>query len=304
METKILILFQILIFIYFPGTTICQEIYQVRGEAQVRIEMNMTEEDARDQSRELAKINAIEKLFGTYVEQVTDIIIKDGRTQYDIIGTTKVKGEWIETIDEKITKQTEIYSSKNGKELVSFITCNISGKVREATQKANIQFQTLNCPDKLCRATDFYTGESLFLYFKSPVDGYLSVFLDDGDKVYRLFPYITMTGKEISTGLIKADTDYILFSKNVKNVNYPETPDECELFTLKQMEYNKVLIVFSEVPYFKPILNNEAKSNLYKEDYIIPKSLSIKEFEKWLADNRAKNPGFIDAQVRIKISSK
>ena len=55
--------------------------------------------------------------------------------------------------------------------------------------KANLEYVILNCPETACRTSNFFDGEQFYLYFKSPVDGYLSVYIDEGDITYRLLPY-------------------------------------------------------------------------------------------------------------------
>jgi len=280
-----------------------QKIESTSGQAQVRVEQNMTKDQCKEQAHDLAIINAIENAFGTYVEQQTDITIKDGRDYYNIVGTTKVKGEWVETLKEDYSESSEIFSTNKGKEVVTFITCKITGKVRKATPKALIQYQSLNCPDIRCRKTEFNSGESLYLSFKSPVDGYLSVFLEDEEMVYRLFPYSNQIGKENSATMVKADQEYLLFSKDPKYNKFPVQADEYELYSVKSFEYNNLYVVFSEEPYVKPMLNVE-KSSVEKTAYLLPKSLTPKKFQEWLADNRVRSQSFLDARIRIKIETK
>ena len=193
---SILLIFAVIFLIWLDVQG--QKVVATSGEWTSRIEINMSKEQCKEQAHELAIINAIEKAFGTWAEQQTDIVIKDGRDYYNIVGTTKVKGEWVETLKEDYSETSKIFSTNKGKEVVTFITCNITGKVRKATPKALIQYQSLNCPDIRCRKTEFNSGESLYLSFKSPVDGYLSVFLEDEEMVYRLFPYSNQSGKEKS----------------------------------------------------------------------------------------------------------
>ncbi len=280
-----------------------QKLITTAGQAQVRVETNMTKAQCKEQAHELAIINAIEFAFGTWAEQQTDIVIKDGKDYYNIMGTTKVKGEWVETDNEEYSEAVDEFSTKNGKEVVTFITCKISGKVRKATPKALIQYQPLNCPDIRCRKTEFNSGESLYLSFKSPVDGFLSVFLEDDELVYRLFPYSNQSGRENSANMVKADKEYLLFAKDPKYNSFPVQADEYELYSVKSFEFNNLYVVFSEEPYVKPMLNAE-KSSVEKTAYLLPKSLTPKDFQAWLSDNRAKSQSFLDARIKIKIENK
>jgi len=281
-----------------------QKTYISEGKAQVRIESNMTIEQAKEKARELAMINAIEQVLGTYVEQNTDIMIREGRDNYNIIGTTRVKGDWIKTIGETYSEPKDLLEKRLSGTVPEYnISCIIKGEIREATPKANIEFATLNWPEIQCRQLDFYSGESLYLYFKSPIDGYLSIFLDDGERVYRLFPYSSMTGKDASAGLIEGDKDYVLFSKKRRDILF--VPEEYEFYSTKQVvEYNNIYVVFSSDSYKKPILDDQKKNNIEGVEMILPKSLTQKEFQLWLANNRSLLTGFIDARIKISIKQK
>jgi len=50
--------------------------------------------------------------------------------------------------------------------------------------------------------------------------------------------------------------------------------------------------------YFKPGLN---KSRHDERNYIIPKSLSRKNFEEWMAGNKTAISDFLDYQIHIEI---
>jgi len=302
---QLFIPFNILLLVIFLHLSArSQKTYTSEGKAQVRIESNMTIEQAKEKAKELAMINAIEQVLGTYVEQNTDITISEGRDKYNIIGTTRVKGDWIKTIREVYSEPIDLPEKRvNGTVPEYYISCTIKGEIREATPKANIDFATLNCPEIQCRQVDFYSGESLYLYFKSPIDGYLSVFLDDGDKVFRLFPYTSMTGKDYSAGFIKGDKGYILFSKKSKEL--PFAPEEFELYSIRQgVEYNSIYVIFSNEPFEKPILDDQTKDNIGGVEMILPKSLTAKEFYAWLAHNRSLLAGFIDARIKVSIKQK
>jgi len=182
-------------------------------------------------------------------------------------------------------------------EKTKWITCNIKGKIKRATPKANIEFATLSCPKLNCRSTTFTSGEQLYLHFKSPLDGYLSVYLDDGNTVNRLLPYTS--AQNSSSVNVKADKDYFFFVKGESNPELGKS-DEVELYTLRSHEYNTLYIIFSEVNYYKPILSQEKAA---ENGYILPKSLSKNKFEEWLSNNRATLDDFLDRIVNLEIIS-
>lgn len=276
-----------------------QRTFRTEGVAQIRVERNMTREEAQQKVVELAKVNAIENQFGTYVEQKTDLTVNSGISDFYIIGTTKVKGVWVKETGREFTEEYRDEPGRFGIEKILWITCRIKGVVKPALPRPAIEFQVRNCSFPACRTTSFLSGEQMYLWYKSPVKGYLSVFIDDGDKVYRLLPYMGMNDQ--NSFRVNGDENYLFFSKETHpGLSQEEKPDEIELFTLQKKEYNTLYLVFSTHPFFKPGLNNE---EIEPDRYILPKSLVKERFQEWLSDNRAFDDYFQDIQVSLEIFS-
>jgi hypothetical protein len=297
MQTKLRFLVIILLLFCFSVTGYTQKLKIETGTAQIKVEKNITEEEAIKKVEELAKINAIENAFGTFVEQESNITVNSGKSDFRIVGSTKVKGEWIETLEKKFSKDFQEEKGLYGPEQTAWITCTIKGKIKRATPKANIDFSSLSCPDLSCRSTTFKSDESLYLYFKSPLNGYLSVYLEVEDTVNRLLPY--SSSQNSSSVNVKADKEYFFFVTN-QSVSEFGKPDEVKLYTNRKQEINTIYIIFSEEDYFKPILNPEKDM---KDGYFIPKSLSKNKFEEWLSQNRALLDDFLDKTISIEITS-
>jgi len=240
---------------------------------------------------ENAKIDALTRAFGEYIEQESNLDLENGKIDFRSYGQTKVKGEWIRTIGEPAFDR--LVRDHDGNPEI-WVTCKVKGEARKASLKPDVQLEVLSCPQKNCRTDKFVNEQNMFLYIKSPVDGYLSVFLDDGTTVYRLIPYRRMGTQNAVT--INGDQEYILFSRDIENFNIPA--DRIELFTTKDQETNTIVVVFSENEFPKPILNEEQTD---QASFITPKSLSTKSFEKWLGDNRAVDTDFLDLQKKIVI---
>jgi hypothetical protein len=297
MQTKLRFLVIIILLFCFLVTGYTQKIKIESGTAQIKVEKNITEEEATKKAEELAKINAIENAFGTFVEQESNITVNSGKSDFRIIGSTKVKGEWIETLEKKISKDFQEEKGLYGPEQTAWITCTIKGKIKRATPKANIDFSSLSCPDLNCRSTTFKSDESLYLYFKSPLNGYLSVYLEVEDTVNRLLPY--SSSQNSSSVNVKADKEYFFFVAN-QSVSEFGKPDEVKLYTTRKQEINTLYIIFSEEDFFKPILN---PGKDMKDGYFLPKSLSKSKFEEWLSQNRAILDDFLDKTISIEITS-
>ncbi|RLD50825.1 MAG: hypothetical protein DRJ05_19130 [Bacteroidetes bacterium] len=302
MDSKHLVFFGAFM-LFFLNNAYNQKIVKVSGSAEVRIEMNMTEEQTREKALKQAMINAIENEFGTYVEQSSDLVIQDGSHTFTIIGTTKVKGDWIETIGEpEFRESTKQVQGKHGNEIVNWIKCTVKGKARKAIPRTMLETFALKCPKIECRSEDFRSGNALYLYFKSPVNGYVSVFLDDGNTVVRLLPYNNMNGNDLNAVAVEADKAYFFFDKDIQYFGN-ETVDELELHTKKHKELNTLHIIFATEKFVKPILDPSHENSNYKEGYTTPKTLGISGFNKWMAGNKTALTSFQDKKVVISIRS-
>ena len=295
------LVYSTILFILLSLSGYAQKIVHVKGASQVKVENNMTKEQSKEKAEDLAIINAIENSFGTYVEQDADIRVDNGSVSYNIIGSTKVKGEWLKTnkIEFKDEIQEQVTNTKS-KEKITWITCTIEGEAREIRQKANITVSTLRCPALECETIDFKDSQNFYLYFKSPVDGFLSVFIDEeGETTRRLFPYLNQDNE--SAVKIIGDKPYILFT-NSNNLNTFNTrADEIEFFTYKNLEYNTIYVVFSPIPYPKPMLDN---GTLLTDGYTLPKATSSRKFQEWLGDCRVSTPDFQMKRIKISIAKK
>jgi hypothetical protein len=281
-----------LLLVLIPFLTLGQDIKRVTGKSSFRIESSMSLKEAEEKAIELAKVEALTNEFGQYVEQQSNLDLKNGRVDFQSYGQTKVKGEWIRNLDDPKFSYPD---KKINGGIERWIECTITGEARKATPKADIDIEILACPDKKCITDKFKNDQDIYLYVKSPISGYLSVFLDDGISVYRLLPYRSMEGQK--SVKIAADKEYILFS-SAKNA-FDKSADALQVYTEREVESNTLVVVFSENDYSKPRLNDEKIDN---NSFIIPQSLDKVYFEKWLGNNRAAYTDFLDLKRRFVIN--
>jgi len=263
------------------------------GEAEIILQNNMSYDEACRMAIQQAMISAINNEFGTYVEQTTNMRIAEGKSTFYIIGTTKVLGQWVKDI-------TPPKCVRKGNEMTS-VVCKVEGLVRPASPKPILEYRLLNLPNPAASTTVFYNEEDLYLYFKSPVRGYLSVFIAQDDSTQRILPSEGGDGQMVDGILIEADRDYLFFDPN--HSCFGNTPvDELVLFTrnVEQPEYNTVYIVFSEQKYAKPVLEKGGKWKRYR----LPMQLSNNAFQSWLTDNRVMSLSFQDIAIPITINPK
>lgn len=175
-----------------------------------------------------------------------------------------------------------------------WITYSVKGKTREITNPSiDFDFLPLDCPDRNCAGEDFENMSQFYLYFKTPVNGYLSVFLADDEQAYRILPYNEMPEKYIHSVPVKADRDYIFFNP-VKSADYFEGfpyyfTDEIMLDTEEDQTSYQLYVVLSPKPYTKPILEKEIG---LPGAYTNPKYISREDFEGWVRNNRMVDAAF------------
>ncbi|MBD5330146.1 MAG: DUF4384 domain-containing protein [Bacteroides sp.] len=203
----------------------------------------MSVEEAKRNALERAKIQAIADEFGTVVSQSTSTVMtnQNGKTDSHFFATggSEVKGEWIETIGEPK------YDLKFEDHFL-VVTCSIKGKAREITQ-AKIEFiakPLRNGTTLKYESTEFRNGDDLYLYFRSPVSGYLYVYLlDNTNKIsYTLLPYRKSNGNPLK---VDANQEYIFFSRALASTYFKNEVDEYQLTSKSHNEVNTLYIIFS-----------------------------------------------------------
>ena len=130
------------------------------------------------------------------------------------------------------------------------------------------------------------------MYFKSPYDGYLAIYLDNGKTSQCLLPYPKMP-KSFDNGVpISGGKEYILFARN--NINYfgsPALVDQYELYADEEQEQDRLFVIFSRTPIANPGLKTGLDDNILTAQekanrYTLPKSLESEDFQKWMIKNR------------------
>jgi len=285
----------------------------ISGEAQV--DWNKERESltqARERAQNQATINALEKAFGVVVVQGNSTYIKNTKTgeqiethtTFNMIGNTVVKGEVIEI--EKVKFKEIKYTKKIDRKKVEFtdVLCNVTLKAKEITDtRIELETKTLACTNVKCASTVFKSGDDFFVYFKSPVDGFLTIFLDDTKNTFRLLPYSQMPDDTENNFVIKADKEYILFS-NQEEFNYFSDKyfeeDTYALTAETEKDLNRVFLVFSKKTLNKPSLKKglapEKYADFMNKGYEMSLETTSEEFQKWLVKTRSLRD---DVQVEI-----
>lgn len=270
---------------------------------EVLMQDNYSKSSIKDKAIQAAKIKALGEEFGYAIVQGIntqttntsgDQVITS--TSINEISNTLVKGEWVrDATGYPITRFT-IRDKGNEQEI--WLVCEVKGVAREI-QEVQVNFLTYpyNCqePEK-CNDGAFKNNDSMYLYFKSPVSGYLSVFMVEQGLVYRLLPYAKMNAPYESHVPVKADQDYFLFSPEHRDYfeGFPLV-DEYGLVTYSSQEplSNLLYVVFSTKPYNKPLLKEE-NGIKYTE---------LNDFQDWINKNRGLDESFQIKKIGIVVNN-
>lgn len=253
----------------------------------------MSVEEAKRIALDRAKIQAIADEFGTVVSQSTSTIItnKNGEsdTQFFALGGSDVKGEWIETIGEP---GYEINYMNNH----LLVRCHIKGKAREIVS-GGIEYiakPLRNGTSLKFEANDFKDGDDLYLFFETPIDGFTAVYLLDEttQTVYNILPY---KGQSIPAVEVKANREYIFFSRENAESGERQFVDEYTLSCETYKEFNTLYILFSPTGIGK-------RNGFYSSIEDKPTNISYKDFKQWLSKSLSKDKSLQIQEAHITIS--
>jgi hypothetical protein len=310
----------LLVLLILPWGVIAQQgkIVSIEGSAQVEFPDYKSRQQVEKEAEDQAIINALENAFGraviesnsTYLSNINTGKKVETNTCFNMIANTLVKGEVLNVLDKKCEEVPGIKLSDGRKIPVKDLKCTVKIEARELSESLpEFESSPLACIHIKCKTTGFKNNDPFYLYFKSPVSGFLTVFLDDGKKSQRLLPYQGMTGKYEDEVPINADQEYYLFSRE-KQYSYfgdDNQADEYNMVAETIQDQNRIFIVFSTTPIPKPGLKEgmgiEELSDFEKQGgWKVPKALSSEDFQGWLIKNRIHNRNISVKTIDITIT--
>ena len=268
-----------------------QKVTEVEAEYTYVTSFEMSVAEAKRIATERAKLQALADEFGTTISQTNSTHINSSNSSSTLdflsIGSSEVKGEWLS--DTKAPVYEVSFTDDN-----LIVKVSVWGKAREIVS-ASVDVSAMllrNGKERKFESDDFRDGDDVYLSFRSPVDGYLAVYLvDESSTAYRLLPY---SGANDGAQSVKADIDYLFFDSEMAATEQERNLiDELTITTSKNVEHNEVYILFSSRPFVKP---NDSST-----DELIPRSLNAEDFQKWMAKNRTKDAGMVVVNKLIKI---
>ena len=263
------------------------KIYPVSGTFTIEVPPYMSLNQARQDAIIKAQNQAIENAFGSTVSsKVTTIAYnRDGKSGISThaINEGMVRGVWLGN-----TSEPEISDliQKDGKQ---WLEVSIKGRARKLTN-AGVEFEAEAIrykPDRELKTEEFKNGDDFFLYFKSPADGYLNVFMFDiaSNTVVCLLPY-----QDSGSGSypILHNEDYYFFSpEKAKSEDGAVSEVVMTCSESNQEEFNELYVVFSPEYFAKG--NAKIQQKQISEELVVPPAMEYLDFNKWLLKNQEKD---------------
>lgn len=289
-------------------TAFCQkaEVVDITETAEIFATKNESEASAKQRAIEAAQLEGLYKAFGMSISQMYEITesSEDG-TQAFSISTTDVNGEWIQDLAEpKIT----VKPSDGG----YWYIATVKGRGRRiAREHVDLDVRFLYGLDEdrqQCKG-DYDEGDNFYLYFCSPIDGYLTVYLRDDDENQTMQAILPYEGQGGEAYPIKADKKYIFFSKEKAEPEMAKFTRALKLYSRKWVDVNTVYIVFSPNPFSRSKTtankSEEQTVNIGSQKInLMPRETTAKNFRKWLSKRQCEDYKLQLKQKQITIKKK
>ena len=262
----------LLILVLCVIASFAQKGVNVCGEYRYVVPENISREQAKIIAIERARNKAMADEFGTIVSEVSTTSVKNSETTFNMYGGTESKGLWLGD-----NSEPEITESIDGGFFV--VNAKVCGKAKEL-KVADVELWASTFCNGI-ESEKFRDKDRFTVKFKSPVNGYLAVFLlDDNDVAGCLLPY--ESGEAVP---VNKKQEYVFLTK--ADPNYP-WGEETILETSKDIEFFRIYFIFSKNAFAMPLT----------EDGEYVPELPKNKFDKWLLKNRVKDE---DMQVIQKV---
>lgn len=272
-------IFSIALLVGVFATLSAQKPVNVCGEYTYYAPDNVTPAQAKQIALQRARVAGLIAEFNQTVYQSNTTVVSnrngEATTELYSFGGSDARGEWIE--DSEAPKYEIFYEQD-----MLVVKATVCGKARAITSAGiDMEVRVLrNGLETKHESDKFNSGDDMYLYFRAPVDGYVTAWLLDrgSQRVYCLLPYRNMAQGAVE---VKRDKEYVFFHQDRKLKDW-QYIDEYTLTADAAVEWNEVYVVFSPNPYAKAVSN--------VTDELAPRELSFKDFSAWLTRSQTKDP--------------
>ena len=293
-----------IIFSLLLGVSFAQKIVTVSGEFIYYAPPTMSMLEAKQEALLQTRLHVLAKKFGTQINSTSTLILQNSessaaavsRSEVTTLATHEVKGDWLE--DTREPEQEIMYDKSMPN--TTIIKTKVWGKAREIVQpKADIVVALLKDTIKEATADVFQSGQNFYMYFSSPVSGYLAIYLLDANDNLAFCLQPTAIDSYASLP-IRGGEDYILFSSLYAKKHYLEEEQNYGtqyIFTSdRSVIFNQLMVIFSPNEFAK------AKDiQAVDEHYTLPRQTTLKEFDYWISRCKTRDNQMISYPINVKI---
>ncbi len=263
---------------WIPGCVWTQE-RVISGVATVEVRPGWSLEHSQREAYQLAILNALQSAFPTQVAQTSKYILQNRttgseastQTYFYLTADQYVGAEWLETINARY----ETFQQKGA----WYVTCKVKGRARPRVEPIlPLDLRPLRCRDTACFTLDFKEGDPFYLYFRTPIPGYIQAFWEEGSHIYRLIPY---QSHRIQALPVRPDTTYLFFAPPTQSRSEAFWTDELLLTAEAPEVLHRLYILFSPHPLAAPPENYDAHRGFH--------IISLEAFQDWLLSERLRN---------------
>ena len=278
------------------------KVYTVSATYMIEVPPYMTMNQAKQEAIRKAQNQAIDSVFNSALSSMVSTVVSNRNGQSDVsthaINEEIVRGIWLGNLSEpKISDPIQ----QDGRQ---WLEVTVKGKARKLTN-AGVDFEALTLfykPEKELKKETYKNGDDFFLYFKSPTDGYLNVFIFDivSNTVACLLPY---QGSGLGSYPIIHDEEYYFFSPEKARPGDGEVNEVVMTCSENnQEEMNEVYVVFSPEYFSKG--NSTIEQKKLSETLVVPPAMEYMDFNKWLIKNQGKDEKMQVLRINLRITNK
>ncbi|MFY8020920.1 MAG: hypothetical protein ACOVP1_06975 [Bacteroidia bacterium] len=314
--------FLIFLLFFFVQFDALSQIDVLTGESSIDWPSFISEDAIKKEAKEKAIINGIERKYGqvvlqgnsTYVKNLSNGQMQESQSVFYSSSQSLLKGEFLRMIgSESYEVLTEKRKINGKKEQLRVIKCKITFEAKEVAEQLP-QFTVVSsvCEAKPlnCKTNLFYNGDRIFIYFKSPIKGYLAIYADyiiEGNHYCSRYLPVKENGDLTYNSCLKVEgeKEYTFFASDNKQFSDGFVSQEVVLVTNENTEPMRFFIIFSENPISSPQLSEIPVSQNFKEKnkgYHLPLGIRSEKFQEWIYQQRAFNKKFQHKLLDITIS--
>lgn len=252
---------------------------------------NKTIKQIKDYVLGQARLNALANTFGINMAQTIAMSTEDNgndvKSEYKEYTNEMVKGRWIRDRREAVMTMG---LAENGKIFFKYEVWGIGREVK--TSDIDLKWDIyVGTPNANYRGTTFNSEQRLFVQFRSPVDGYVLVYLLDNSakEAFCCLPY-----RQDKDGVfdVKGKRDYVFFDHDGNPELYP---GNLKMSAQEGIEENTVYLLFSP--------NRLTKMSLEEGGTGRPDFTTEENFNRWLEKVRAQDDHLVVKQQTIRIKA-